>query len=199
MRVKVFYSAKAGRVWRQGTTWSKYSWDPQEYHPPFERKTKAQSWAVPFGKDPHRICACHRWLLRPARWIIYTTNRDRAKNLFAPPIYFAGCAFCLYPKRPLPSTSCLLLRQGLPNAPVRADSTGHSFLGDSLARQWSYVGQDGVVSGFFRGCLRYGKSSLKQLLPRLPSGCCDLLFLCNRSFISLLPHAQFPTAALKTC
>lgn len=38
---------------------------------------------------------------------------------------------------------------------------------------------------------------LKQLLPWLPSCHCDLLFLCNWNFISLLPHAQFPTAAFE--
>lgn len=108
--------------------------------------------------------------------------------------------FWLHPKLPLPCTSCFLFfLQGLPNASACADSSRHSLPGDSLSRQWNYAGQDGVVTISFRVCLQHGKSSLKQLLPWLPSGCCDLLFLCNWSFISLLPHAQFPTAALKTC
>lgn len=89
--------------------------------------------------------------------------------------------------------------QRLTNVSVCAESTRHSLWGVSLWRQWNYAEQDGVVTIFFRVCLQYGKSSLKQLLSWLPSGCCDLLFLCNWSFISLLPHAQFPKAALKTC
>lgn len=102
---------------------------------------------------------------------------------------------------PIPSIPpVFFFLQGLPNASMCADSsTRHSLRGDSLSRQWNYAGWDGVATIFFRVCLQYGKSSLKQLLSWLPSGCCDLLFLCNWSFISLLLHAQFPTAALKTC
>lgn len=176
--------------------------DPQEYNLPFERKTKVQNWAVPLEKDSYWIVQCMPYVIS-AHWLsdyIHNKSRFGQTNLSSCRQYtMLAVFFWLHPKPPLPVPPVFFFLQELLNVSVCADSTRHSLLGDSLSRQWNYAGQDGIVTIFFRVCLQYGKSSLKQLLPWLLSGCCDLLFLCNWSFISLLPHAQFPTAALKTC
>lgn len=152
--------------------------------------------------DPYGTRACRRWLVHPARRIIYTTNQDRAKHISLRRRYTLLAAFShLYPKLPLRSTSRSLFAARTPRC-LGACGQHQAFITGRLAGETMKLCGAGRRCRWllgFRGCLRYGKSSLKQLLARLPSGCCDLLFLCNRSFISLLPHAQFPTAALKTC
>lgn len=176
--------------------------DPREYNL-FKRKTEVQNRAVPFEKVSHWIAQCMLCAIS-AHWpsdYLYNKSRFGQTNPSSCRQYtLLAASFWLHTKLPLPWTFCFLFfLRGLPNASVCADSTRHSLLEDSLSRQWNCAGLDGLVTIFFRVCRQFGKSSLKQLLPWLPSGCCDLLFLCNWSFISLLPHAWFPTVALKTC
>lgn len=87
--------------------------------------------------------------------------------------------------------------QGLPNASCVLTAPGIHYWETHCQDNETMQGRMALSLSSSESAFNMGKV-LKTALPWLLSCRCDLLFLCNWNFISLLLHAQFPTAALKT-